>query len=119
MHSPPHSEIIEALNGQTIETISFGRYVFHLLFESGDRVSVACPFRFGAEKTIEKSPALEAPLNNSDLLRLIGLSATHAGCEADGTLHLKFQNDDTLIAYANNPQYEAYTLLIGGKEYVV
>lgn len=119
MYIPPPPEIIEKLIGQIIEGISFGSYVFHLLFENGDRLSVTCPFRFDTGEAIVKSPIFVAPLSESNMIRLIGSSVAHAECESDGTLLLKFLNGDVLIVYANNPGYEAYSLLLDGKEYIV
>ena len=120
MYPPPPREIIEALKGQIVNSIRFLRYVIHLSFESGDMISITCPFRFGGEKSIAKSPALEAPLDNSSLPRLIGLSVTHIESDPDdGSLFLKFENGDALDLYANNPQYEAYNLLINDKRYIV
>ena len=53
------------------------------------------------------------------MIRLVGSSVVHTECESDGTLLLQFLNGDILIAYANNPGYEAYSLLLDGKEYIV
>ena len=119
MYIPPPPEIIAKLIGQTIEMISFGSYVFHLSFENGDRLSVTCPFRFDTGKAIAESPIFVAPLSESKMIRLVGSSVVHAECESDGTLLLKFLNCDVLIAYANNPGYEAYSLSLDGKEYIV
>ena len=52
-------------------------------------------------------------------MRILGQSVKSVECEVDGALDLGFSNDDRLIIYANNPMYEAYTLLIEGREYIV
>jgi hypothetical protein len=52
-------------------------------------------------------------------MRIVGCTVSHVGCEPDGTLTLTFTNGDALVIYANDPQYEAYTLLVDGSEYVV
>ena len=116
---PPPEDIITQLIGHTIELVSFGKYVVHLSFGNGDMLSVACPFRFYSGETVMDSPVHEFPLTNSSLVRTVGSSINHAECDSDGSLRLRFTNGDVLIAYANDPSYEAYTLFLGGKEYVV
>lgn len=107
------------LVGSTGELVSFGQYVIHLFLENGGRLSIACPFRFGARARLAESPVRELPLQASDLLRVIGARVQGAKAESDGTLRLDFDSGDGLIAYTSEPGYEAYTLWIGGKEYVV
>ena len=119
MYPPPPPRIIEQLIGHVVEMISFGQYVVHISFDNGDRLSMTCPFRFEAEARVGQSLVHEAPLNDSNMLRVVGSSASHAKCESDGTLLLTFENGDVLIAYANNPGYEAYSLMLGGEEYIV
>jgi hypothetical protein len=55
MYSPPSQKVFDLLAGQTILAISFGKYVFHLTMDSGDRISVSCPFRF-AKKMLLMRP---------------------------------------------------------------
>lgn len=119
MYDPPSPRIIAQLIGHVVELISFGQYVVHVSFDNADRLTITCPFRFATAAVVALSPVHEAPLKQSNLVRVVGSSVTYAKCESDGTLHLKFKNGDTLIAYANNPGYEAYSLTIGGEEYVV
>ena len=119
MYPPPTPKIIEQLINNEVDQISFCKYVVHVLFENGDRLSVACPFRFDTGEAITESPVHEFPLLNSSMVRVMGSSIIQAECDSDGTLRLRFTNGDSLIAYANDPGYEAYTLLLDGKEYVV
>ena len=119
MYPPPAQDTIALLTGSVVELISFGKYVMHISFENGDRISVACPFRFDATETVASSEIVNFPLTVVSTLRIIGSSVEQAECEPDGTLHLQFASGDVLIAYANDPQYEAYTLVLGGKEYLV
>jgi len=119
MYPPPTPDIITQLVGCVVELISFGKYVVHVSFENGDNLSVTCPFRFDTRETVTESPVHECPLSNSNMLRAIGSSINQAECDSDGTLRLRFTNGNSLIAYANDPGYEAYTLSLSGKEYVV
>lgn len=119
MYTPPSPRIISQLIDHTVEMISFGQYVVHISFSNGDRLSLTCPFRFDAEGVVARSSIHEAPINESNMLRVVGSSIIDARCERDGTLRLKFKTGDILIAYANNPGYEAYSLKIRGEEYVI
>ena len=119
MHTPPPQNVIAALVSRNIELISFGKYVVHLTLDNENRISIACPFRFDRSSTAADSLTQEFPLGSSTLLRVIGNSIEHAECESDGTLLIRFNGGDSLIAYANDPCYEAYTLLINGMEYIV
>lgn len=65
------------------------------------------------------APVLEFPLLESKLLRVLGHQISELKCDTDGTLKLLFSNGDVLIVYANDPAYEAYTVFIDEKEYVV
>ena len=119
MHQPPKLDILTELKNSAIEVISFGVYVIHLVFENGNRLSVSAPFRFGSEDAICDANVCEFPLCETNLVRILGQSIIRVDCDADGTLDLIFSNQDRLIVYANDPMYEAYTLLINGHEYVV
>ena len=52
-------------------------------------------------------------------MRMNGANVKNINCHANGTLELIFPNEDTLKIYANSQNYEDYTLLINGTEYVV
>lgn len=119
MYAPPPPRAIAQLIDHIVEVISFGQYVIHISFSNGDRLSLTCPFRFEAEEFVTRSPVHEAPLIESNMLRVVGSSIVNAKCQPDGTLRLGFKNGDVLIAYANNPGYEAYSLTIHGEEYIV
>lgn len=119
MYPPPSIETIFRLRGNVLEVISFGKYTIHLGFENGNRLSISAPFRFAKKAIIPVSPVFEFPILESTLMQLLWESVADCQCDTDGTLELVFSNDDMLIVYANDPQYEAYTLLIDGKEYVI
>ncbi|MSR57402.1 MAG: hypothetical protein EXS05_06995 [Planctomycetaceae bacterium] len=119
MYPPPPSDVIQQLTQGVVECISFGKYTIHFRFENGNRLSFSAPFRFGFEDCLDVLHVNEFPLNESCLIRVLGCPATGVTCEVDGTLHLRFSNGDALVVYANDPMYEAYTLFVGGIEYVV
>ena len=119
MYPAPPSDVIAKLIGRSVEMISFVKYGVHLSLDNEDNIGIACPFRFDRQDAIAESPVQDFPLVSSTMIRVIGASVDQAACEADGTLEVRFDNGDCLIAYANDPSYEAYTLSIDGIEYIV
>jgi len=108
MYSPPSQKVFDLLAGQTILAISFGKYVFHLTMDSGDRISV-----------VNETAIQLFPLNSSDLLRVVGITIENSICDQEGNFEMVFSNGDSLIVYGNDQNYEAYTMLVKGKEYIV
>ena len=119
MYPPPPIEVLQRLTQSDLESICFGSCVINLHFENKNYLSVEGPFRFAEGQLISETPVLDFPLSESKLVRVLGCRATQVKCDTDGTLELRFSSGDVLIVYANDPAYEAYTLLIDGKEYVV
>ena len=119
MYPPPSEEIIRRLMDSDLDAVNFFRYVIHLRFENGNQLSIETPFRFDTRQNLSNSPANGFLLSESKLMRVLGSSINQFKCDTDGTLELQFTNGDALIIYANDPAFEAYTLSIDGKEYVV
>ena len=118
MNPPPPKEIFTKLLNTDLFSVSHGLYTVHLCFENDNRLSVAAPFRFAKKEFIADSPVYEFPLSDSQLVRVLGSHVREIACDTDGTLELLFSNGYLLTVYANSPKYEAYTLLIDGKEYI-
>ena len=119
MHPPPSSAIIQRLAGASVESVCFGKFTAHISCENGMRLSFEAPFKFGRADVLSDGETTEFPVTESGLMRVVGCQISEAACEADGTLSLTFTNGDALVVYANDPMYEAYTLLVDGREYVV
>jgi len=111
--------VFDGLKGSDVDAISFYRYEAHLTFENRNRLSFSAPFRFSEGRHISESPFIRFPLSESKLIRVLGCQVSEVKSDTDGTLELRFSNGDVLIVYANDPAYEAYTVLIGEKEYFV
>jgi len=119
MYPPPPKEIVQKLIHSDLVTICFGSSVVNLHFENENCLSVEGPFRFAERRHLADAPVFDFPLSETRLIRVLGCSVNDMKCDTDGTLELGFSNGDVLIVYANDPAYEAYILLIGGKKYVV
>ena len=119
MHAPPSTEVVQRLVGAALELVGFGKFTVHLSFENGNRISFGAPFRFARANELSKASVIEFPLTDSNLVRALGSTVSDTACDDDGTLTLTFANADTLVIYANDPMYEAYTLFVDGRKYVV
>jgi hypothetical protein len=119
MNPPPATIVFNGLKSSDLDAISFYRYEAHLTFENRNRLSFSAPFRFSEGLRISDGPIFKFPLSESKLVRVLGCQVCEVNCDTDGTLELRFSNGDVLIVYANDPAYEAYTVLIDEKEYVV
>lgn len=119
MNPPPDINIFNGLKGSDVDVVSFYRYESHLIFENRNRLSFSAPFRFSEGKDLPDASVFEFPLAESKLIRVLGCQVMEVKCDTDGTLELRFSNSDVLIVYANEPAYEAYSVLIGEKEYVI
>jgi hypothetical protein len=53
------------------------------------------------------------------LLRVVGITIENSICDQEGNFEMVFSNGDSLIVYGNDQNYEAYTMLVKGKEYIV
>ena len=102
-----------------LESICCGSYVVNLHFANKNYLSVEGPFRFAEGQFLSDAPVLDFPLAETKFVRVLGCQVSQVKCDTDGTLELRFSNGDVLIVYANDPAYEAYTVSIGEKEYVV
>ena len=119
MYPPPPEVVIQKLANTSLELVSHGQYVIHLSFENGNKLSFSAPFRFAEGLHLQDAPVIEFPLSESKLVRVLGCQVSQVQCDTDGTLELRFSNGDVLIVYANDPAYEAYTVSIDKKEYLV
>ena len=119
MNAPPPIEVLHGIENTDVDAVSFYRYEAHLTFENRNRLSFSAPFRFSGEEFLFETPVCRFPLTESSLVRVLGFQVRDLKCDTDGTLDLRFSNGDALIVYANDPAYEAYTLLVDEKEYCV
>jgi hypothetical protein len=119
MYPPPSNSVIQQLKQGVLESVSYGKYIIHLVLDNGNRVSFSAPFRFGPEDRLATLQVNEFPLVESNLVRVLGCPVVDVACEEDGTLRLRYSNGDALVVYANDPMYEAYTLFVEGREHVV
>ncbi|MGC4005785.1 MAG: DUF6188 family protein [Pirellulales bacterium] len=118
MSPAPQNATLQKLRNVTLESLCFGRYTVQFGFDRNYSLRIEASFRFGSHESIANSPIFDFPLQETQLVRLLGQSVVQVFCEEDATLHLRFSNNDELIVYANDEQYEAYTFDIDGP-YVV
>ena len=119
MNPPPSIEIFNGIKNSDVDAVTFYRYEAHLTFENQNRLSFSAPFRFGMGEFLSDTSIFEFPLSESKIVAVLGCQVNAVKCDIDGTLELQFSNGDVLVIYTNNLNYEAYSLLINEKEYLV
>lgn len=102
-----------------VDSVCFYRYEAHLTLENGNRLSFSARFRFGPSDQPTTLLLNDFPLRETGLVRLLGKVIEGIKCDVDGTLECSFSSGDVLVVYANDPMYEAYSLLIDGQEITV
>ena len=119
MNTPPKMEVIEQLMHSDLELLCHGKYALNLKFENGNFLNIEAPFKFDKKESIDDSPVCSFPLSISRLSRAIGSKIVEIKCDTDGSLGMIFSNGDALEVYANDKKYEAYSISINGKIYVL
>ena len=105
------------LVGRTLEQVCFGLYQVALQFDQ--QVSITIEGRFSHQRPSESSERVVAfPLEQSDLMQLLGQSISKVNATPDGTLALVFDKGHTLYCY-ETPEYESYQINSGGKIIIV
>jgi hypothetical protein len=112
-------EILEKLKGAEVELLSHGKFMFGLSFVDRSQFNVYGRFKFAPGADIVASALRDFPLLESELVRLLGASITDVHCDKDGTITLKFTNDDVLVVDASYPGYDSYIVAVNGREYRV
>jgi hypothetical protein len=118
MHPPPPNSVIEQLKQGYILCIAYGKYIVHINFDNGHRLSFEAPFKFGPADDLPNLPVNSFPLHESNLIRVLVCTVVDVACEEDGTLRLRFSSGDVLVIYAD-PMNKSYSLLIDAQEYFV
>jgi hypothetical protein len=112
----PTQSVIEGLKQGYILSVAYGKYVIHITFDNGNRVSFEAPFKFGPLEDLPNLPVIKFPISESNLMRVLVCTVTHAECEEDGTLRLHFSNGDALVIYRERT-FESYSLVVDEQEY--
>jgi hypothetical protein len=104
--------------GLTLEQVSFSANTIHLSFSNAVSITILASFEHRVRDAVVSGQA-SVPVQQSQLMQLIGGSVASARGAVDGTLTLRFSNGQRLTCYDDTPMYEAYTMTFGDEEIFV
>ena len=109
MYGLPKNLDLGFLLGKALQQICVGSHEVILKFDDDLEVTVTseCDYK---SKTGQFTRVKEYPASASMICRLLGFSIVKAEGTEDGTLTLRFSNEDTLIIYDDSKQYESYQI---------
>jgi hypothetical protein len=101
------------LVGRTLEMVCFSQYQVYLHFDEKIIITVASAFSYKTDLVVD------VPVQESNLMELVGSSVLAASGEVNGTLSLLFNTGQALKIYDTSKQYESYAIAHDGKEIIV
>jgi hypothetical protein len=101
------------LIGRIVEMVCFYQYQVSLNF--GDKTIIA----IGSAFSYNSTQVINVPVQQSNLMGLLGASVSKVQCEDNGTLCLQFNDGQTLKVYDTSKHYESYSIRHEGKEIIV
>jgi primase-polymerase (primpol)-like protein len=101
------------LVGRTLNLVCFSQNQMSFHFDDDITITVESAFSYKTAQVVD------VPVQESNLMELLGSAVSVARGEADGTLSLLFNNGQTLKVYDTTKQYESYTITYGGKVIIV
>jgi hypothetical protein len=101
------------LVGRTLEMVCFNQNQVYLHFDSDITITIESAFSYKTEQVID------VPVQESNLMEMLGSTVSVAQGDANGTLSLLFNNGEALKVYDTTKQYESYTIAYGGKVIIV
>ena len=98
---------------RTLEMVCFNQNQVYLHFDTNITIAIEGAFSYKTDQVIN------VPVQNSNLMELLGSSVLVAQGDENGTLSLNFDNGQTLKVYDMTKQYESYTISYGDKVIIV
>ena len=101
------------LVGRTLEMVCFSQNQVYLHFDEDIIITIESAFSCNTEQVVD------VPVQDSNLMRLVGSAVSVVQGDTNGTLSLLFDNGQTVKVYDTTKQYESYTISYGGKTIIV
>ncbi len=115
MHGLPKDFDVSVFVGNELIQICFAINLMSVHFEK--RIRITSEGSFGYSLSLENKDVIyQVPVQDCEILELIGHVVTAAAVEGSGGLRLRFDNGHSLIFYDDSPNYEAYHIQVGDKE---
>jgi len=118
MYGLPKDISLKFFEQQELEGISVGKYTVILNFSAAITLTIQSSFASSTSTRFPNSGE-ELPLSAHCLLPLIGASVLKVDGGNDGTLKLLFSNNEELLVYDDDPNYESYVITKEGETVIV
>ena len=101
------------LVGRTLETVCFAQFQVYLHFDANITIGIESAYSYRTDQVVD------VPVQESNLMQLLGSTVSAARGDETGTLSLLFSNGDRLQVFDTTKQYESYTISYGDQVIVV
>jgi hypothetical protein len=117
MYGLPSDFDVSPFIGRRLDSVTFYEFMVHFSFEDGPQVSAESGFLFrrSSGELVRQTP----PISQSDVIGLVGKLVTSASASEEGTLNLTFDNGAFVEFRDDLPNYESYSVYIGGQRTIV
>ncbi len=117
MYGLPENFDASVLVGLTVEMVCFTGNQISLHFDVQTKIVVEAMLEYqSASGQVQK---LVPPVSSTNLMQLIGHKITQALGQADGTLFLLFDNDDSVRCCDVSSNYESYQIVRSDKTIII
>ncbi len=113
MYGLPKDFDASFLIGRTLEQVCFSQNQVSLHFDDNITLTIESAFAYKTQQVVN------VPVHESNLMELLGASASMAHGAENGTLSLTFDNGQSLKVYDTTKLYESYTITYRGKVIIV
>ncbi len=101
------------LVGHVLELVCFSQNTMSLHFDGDITITIESAFSYNTDQVVD------VPVQQSNLMELLGSSVSTAQGDENGTLSLVFHNRQTLKVYDTTKQYESFTINYEGNRIIV
>jgi cytoskeletal protein RodZ len=119
MYGLPDSFDASVLVARILEQICFTENQVTLQFDGAVDITVESALMHGDRRNESSHQVIRVPVQESNLMRLLGSSVVASSSNNEGTLKLIFSNGDVLQILDDSEDYESYQLRIGETVIVV
>ena len=118
MHGLPKDLDTSIFLNRELEQVCFTANQLVLHFDKEISIIASGSFGCFSGSQDKKEVIHKAPVNSSDLMKLLGHRIAKVLAKKDGTLDLQFDNAQQLVFY-DDPNYESYDIYIGKNRIIV
>lgn len=119
MGKPPNKAVLEKLKSGVLEQVAFSRNTIAFHFSNMIRITLESSYSYGSSPLLDSAVRVQVPVEQSNLMKLLGNTIESVLVGKAGSLILNFANRESLALLVDDPRYESYHLTIDDVEYHV